>query len=337
MKLILDLLSKLLRLAALVLAIAAAVAAVLALGGAIDDRLDAISHLAPFFLAGGIAALALHLVTPGERGGVTPVLAAIAILAAGGLMAPDVIAAARDHRATPSGETLKLVQFNLWGRNRDPQGSARWILKEDPDVVVLEEAFDNSMVVPKALARRFPYRTTCAEPQICSTMILATARPRAEGGLETKGALAHLSGAWASFGAPDTGYTVVGVHYTWPIPAGPQQSQSRRLARAMEGFNKASLILAGDFNSTPWSFSLHRQDARFGLIRRTHALFTWPAAPFSRQRINSPLPFLPIDHVYAGAAWRTVDVHRGPRLGSDHYPVVITLTRSPAEPPPAGP
>jgi endonuclease/exonuclease/phosphatase (EEP) superfamily protein YafD len=47
-------------------------------------------------------------------------------------------------------------------------------------------------------------------------------------------------------------------------------------------------------------------------------LFSWPAT-------RSPIPILPIDHLYAGPAWRTVNVERGPHLGSDHYPLVATL------------
>ena len=36
-------------------------------------------------------------------------------------------------------------------------------------------------------------------------------------------------------------------------------------------------------------------------------------------------PLLPIDHLYAGPGWATVSVRRGPPLGSDHYPLVVTL------------
>jgi endonuclease/exonuclease/phosphatase (EEP) superfamily protein YafD len=319
--------SALARLVALLLALAAAAGAAGGLGGVFDDRLDILTHAAPIYLVAGVLAVTLYLLTGDARRGLILTLGAVAVLAAGWLMAPDVIAAVRDQKATPGGQTLKLVQFNVWGRNADPEGTARWILSEDPDIVVLEEAFDASMLVPKALAKRYPHRTTCAEPQLCSTMILAKDRPSAEGGFGSSSSPTHLSAAWSRFGSGRTGFTVVGVHYTWPIPAGPQQAQSERLAKAIEGFDRRSLIIAGDFNSTPWSYALRRQDARFGLIRRTHALFSWPAAPFSRRRINSPLPFLPIDHVYAGADWRTAEVRRGPRLGSDHYPVVVSLTR----------
>lgn len=329
---ILDVFASLARAAALSLAIACAAGAVLALGGAFSDRLDVFTHFAPLYLAGGLGALLVHLASRPERGGLTMLLAVVAFLAAGLLMAPEVVAALSARRSLPGAETIKLVQFNLWGRNRDPVGTARWILKQDADIVVLEEAYDNTMVIPGLLAHHYPHRTTCSPPFLCSTMILSKAAPAAAGGLQERRNEIETYGAWARFGEEGTGFTVFGVHYTWPIPAGPQQNQTRFVAGLLKGFDRPNLIVAGDFNSTPWSFSLRRQDRLFGLERRTHALFSWPAAAISRYRLQFPFPFLAIDHVYAGSAWRTVDVHRGPRLGSDHFPVVVTLTRGEVRP-----
>ena len=87
------------------------------------------------------------------------------------------------------------------------------------------------------------------------------------------------------------------------------------------------LIVVGDFNLTPWSFTLKRQDKALRLRRWTRALASWPAGKFSRI-MAAPAPFLPIDHVYAGSDWRAVRIERGPALGSDHRPVVVTLRRS---------
>jgi endonuclease/exonuclease/phosphatase (EEP) superfamily protein YafD len=331
-KMILELAAHLLRFAALLVAIAVAVPAVLALGGAVSERADAFAHFAPLYVAGGFLALGLHFATRPERGGLTLVLAGAAILAGLGLMTPDLIAAATARRVAPESQTVKVVQFNLWGRNPDPEGSARWILKEDADIVVLEEAFDNTLIVPQALAEHYPYQTTCSPPFICSTMILSKVAPSQVGGIGREPGASAVAGAWTTFGEGPGAYTVLGVHFARPIPFGLQDKQRRRVSRLMEGFDRPSLILAGDFNSTPWSFSLRRQDALFGLERRTHAIFTWPAAAFSRWRLKSPVPFLAIDQVYAGSAWRTVDVRRGPRLASDHFPVVVTLTRPLAPP-----
>jgi endonuclease/exonuclease/phosphatase (EEP) superfamily protein YafD len=135
--------------------------------------------------------------------------------------------------------------------------------------------------------------------------------------------------ARASFGARDGGFTVIGVHYAWPTMVRLQQAQAADLAFSLGRLDHSRLILTGDFNSTPWSFERRREDARFHLERRTRALPSWPARNFTSHRLLAIVPFLPIDHVYAGSAWRTVSVERGPRLGSDHYPVIVRLALEP--------
>jgi len=321
---ILRVFSELLRAFALLMAAGLSLLALAAQGGRFSDRLDVLTHFTPIWLGGLIIAAALWAIT-GRQGRTTPVLALIGGLSALTLMIPEWSAASARTGGKVDGETLKIVQFNLWGLNRDPGATARWILATDPDIIVIEEGFDRSRVVLKALKARYPHRSTCAEPSPCSTMILAKRRPVAEGGLSGVVSSAELSGAWATFADSRGPFTVVGVHYTWPWPAGPQQQQTLRLAKVIEGFPKDRLIVSGDFNSTPWSFSLRRQDRLFGLQRRTRAIASWPAGDFTRLHFEMPVPLLPIDHVYAGSDWRTVDVRRGPMLGSDHYPVVITL------------
>ena len=109
------------------------------------------------------------------------------------------------------------------------------------------------------------------------------------------------------------------------------EQQRVQLARVLAQIPSERAIIAGDFNSTPWSFSRRRWDEAFGLIRRTRAVFTWPVPGSESIALPALVPFLPIDHVYAGSGWATVKVERGPRLGSDHYPVVVTL--APVAPP----
>lgn len=323
MKAILKALTELLRALALVLAAAFAALALASQGGRFSDRLDVLTHFTPIWLGGLLLALLIWAFT-GRRGRSTPLLVLAGALSALTLMIPELMAG-QPRGGKVDGEALTVVQFNLWGRNRDPEGTARWILATDPDIIVLEEGFSRSGGITKALAGRYPHRTTCAEPWPCSTMILSRRPPIAEGGLASGVSRARLTGAWATYPAPGGPYTVVGVHYTWPYPAGPQQRMTLRLAKVLERFPKDRLIVSGDFNSTPWSFSMRRQDRLFGLERRTRAIASWPAGDFSRLHVASPFPLLAIDQIYAGQAWRTVRVRRGPKLGSDHYPVVLTL------------
>jgi endonuclease/exonuclease/phosphatase (EEP) superfamily protein YafD len=322
---ILSVLVDILRAGALLLAVFAAALAVAAQGGRFSNRLDVLTHLTPLALGAAVIALALWLAA-GREGRATGLLAAIGLVSALTLMGPELAAAMTRKTVPADAATLRLLQFNVWVENRNPERTAQWILEQDPDIIVFEEASARRGVA-KLIAPHYPYRSTCDEPLDCSTMILSKHAPIAEGGLSGP-QRSNLMGAWATFPSEAGPYTVVGIHYTWPWPAGPQQLQTKRMVKALKEFDHQRLIVSGDFNSTPWSFSLRRQDKLFGIERRTRALFSWPAGEVTRLRIPALFPILAIDQIYAGPGWKTVTLKRGPELGSDHYPVLIELTPS---------
>ena len=318
---------ELFELSALTWALSVAAAAVLSLGGAFSAKLDSLTHFAPLYLLGGLAALLLQAVRKFDSRRYAVGLGAVAVLVAGALMAPDVIARFTAPTSPPLGQTVKVIQLNLWSRNTDPKATADWIARQNPDVVVLEEVVDGPSIAAYYLRRTLPYQTAQSARFDTTTMILSKIPPRDGGAYPSPDTFGRHSGAWARFGDGAAAYSVVGVHAPWPLPDGRQQAMSGLLASRLQAFDKSSLILAGDFNATPWSFSLRRQDAALGLERRTHALFSWSVRPYSRYKISTPVPLMPIDHIYAGAEWKTVSVQTGPKLGSDHLPVVAVLTR----------
>jgi endonuclease/exonuclease/phosphatase (EEP) superfamily protein YafD len=131
---------------------------------------------------------------------------------------------------------------------------------------------------------------------------------------------------------PGGPFTLTGVHFTWPWPVGPQNRQRREFANYAASLPADSAIVSGDLNSTPWSFALARFEAASGLTRITHSDPTFPAQQYRGEgvlnrakRVPVPFAFAPIDHVLVGSSWRAARVTRGPKLGSDHYPVVVDL------------
>lgn len=324
MRLIVHLLGPLVRGTALMLGLVGAGMAVASLGGAWSDKLDAFTHAAPLWLAMGVGAVILSVAFPrgGERWAVAG-LGATAIASCAVLMLPDLWMAARFKPSAPSPGDLKIVQFNVWHENRTPWKSLDWILAQNADVVIIEEGGGAGWGIIKGLRAAYPH-ASCKKGTVCETLIFSRQPMIARGGVVLD--KPYLSASWATLADPKGAFTVAGVHYTWPVPAGPQQAQSRKLVTALAPFGRRSTILAGDFNSTPWSFTLKRQDKALGLRRWTRALPSWPSGQFSRVAA-APAPFLPIDHVYAGSEWRAVKVQRGPALGSDHRPIVITLRR----------
>jgi endonuclease/exonuclease/phosphatase (EEP) superfamily protein YafD len=315
--------------AVLVLATLMAAGALASVGGRASRTLDIAAHFAPQWLLGGLAAVALSVLIGGEAGRVSAILGLVAAVASAMLMAPDVVArCARrgdaDKRGGASGPTIKIIQINLWRWNVDVEGTVAWLAQEAADVVVAEEVVDNAAGVAEALAQTYRHR----QGDVRTGTRVMSRHPLAACGVHrARSTKTHSTGSWATLDHPAGAFTVFGFQATWPIPPGPQQADTDDVAALLHRFDRNSLIVCGDFNSTPWSAALRRQDRLFGLERRSRALLTWPVQAYTRYRLNSPLPFLALDHVYAGPDWETVSVRTGPRLGSDHLPVVVVLRR----------
>ena len=316
------------RTVAFVIAASGAFGAALCLCGLVSNRLDLATHAAPFWLTCGLSALILQSVAGAPTGQPVLGLGTFATLVSVGLVTAELVARFFVCAAPPEDQTLKIIQFNVWDRNRDPIATARWISTEDADIVILEEAGCRAAPIISALSAQYAYRTTSTEAELCPTSILSKLPQTAGGCITPTGLDPRHATAWATFGNGASAFSVAGTHYVWPEPIGPQHRQAHEFAEIIARFDQASLIVAGDFNLTPWSFNLRRQDSAFGLKRLTRALPSWPVGEIAHWGVTFPFPFLPIDHIYAGDAWRTVSVTRGPCLGSDHAPIVAVLTRS---------
>ena len=279
---------------------------------------DLLAHFAPVWLAGLLASglLALLLLRGLPRLAIVSIAAGGAF-AAGSLIAPELTRSTGPTAAQDAPGRIKLVQFNVWAHNRDGARTLDWLEREDPDIAVLEET---TPPLRELIRQRGRWRIACPN---CEVMVLSKEPALSVGGPPTPRAQGPLTRA--TFRDAEGAFTVIGVHYAWPTDGADQQSQELRLAQAVAAIPRRRTIVAGDFNSTPWSFSRRRWDEAFGLIRRDRAVFSWPARQSTRMRWLGLFPLLPIDHVYAGPGWATVDVRRGPKLGSDHYPVVVTL------------
>jgi endonuclease/exonuclease/phosphatase (EEP) superfamily protein YafD len=276
-----------------------------------------LTHFAPAYL---LAAAVFCGLSPFAARGVRWAVFAIALTSgvfAVALLLPEALAG-HSARQIPArtGATIKIVQFNSWGKNAEAATAAAWLIRQDADFIVLQE--------PGKLRdrlRRAGYSPSCLR---CGAIVFSRLRPisKFEGPAAT-GKSPLISGLVVKDEHGE--FSVLSVHRYWPVRFDETKTQSEEIRSIIEARDHDRLIVAGDFNSTPWSYARRREDKEWGLIRRTIALPTWPAARLSHNRLPAPFPYLPIDHVYAGPDWATVSVERGPALGSDHYPVVVTL------------
>ncbi|HEX5378976.1 MAG TPA: endonuclease/exonuclease/phosphatase family protein [Phenylobacterium sp.] len=283
--------------------------ALVAQGGRFNAHLDILTHFAPIYLAGGtlvlVAALFIHQrLAPALLGAAAVTLSLI-------LMAPEFLHPKSAPAPVGAPGQIKLIQFNAAQDSHGLEERLAWLAREDPDVLVVE---DSRPVFQTAIAKGMGRHMSCG--MTCEVAIFTRAAPvriesprRGRYGMGPAIAIVHLAGAGGE-------YTVIGTHYDWPTNVEYQYYNGLRLLELLKRQDTTRTILAGDFNSTPWSFVRRREEAKYGMERRTRALPTWPADG------RFGLAFLPIDHVYAGSGWRTVSITRGPPIGSDHYPLV---------------
>ncbi|WP_296596725.1 endonuclease/exonuclease/phosphatase family protein [Phenylobacterium sp.] len=300
---------------------ASVLAALAVFGGRFSVRLDILSHFLPFLVVGVAAAAGVFLLRPDVRA----TRAALAILviglgAAAWAMAPVFLyRQVRADRLDPALQ-IKVIQLNALDGNRRGPALLAWLKAQDADILVMEETPDIGDELPT-----LGYLASCGN---CPATIYykAAAKPYWDNG-PTWDWMAPRKVAAARFRDARGDYTVLAVHRGRPTRFARTSDETAALRDMARRFPAKSTILAGDFNSTPWSAGRRREEAALGLVRQTRAVPTWPAEAVSHNRFGFPFPVLPIDHIYAGRDWATVKVERGPKLGSDHYPVMVTLQR----------
>lgn len=290
-----------------------AIAAVLAHGGRFSPLLDILSHFAVIYLVSALAGMTLALFLRNWGRPVALGLGGVAVVASLALMAPEMLRPEPPRAPAGTPGQIKVIQFNTLRTNAEIGPIVDWLVAQDPDIVTVTEARHD---LRDLLVKRTGWQVAGAHG---SLMIfsrkprLSMDRPKPAGGV--------LHFVNATYPSDSGSFEVVTAHFGWPTTSA-HLGTHRVLAAVVRARPGERMILTGDFNSAPWSAALRRTDARLGLARRTRGVLTYPA---DRRGFRWPYPVLPIDHIYAGPGWATVKVERGPRLGSDHYPVIVTL------------
>ncbi len=311
---------------------------VLSACGGWNERLDLLNHATPAFLAGGLLGLILAGGRPTRTGVVIlAALGAAGALAAGARVVPDTFGDTAQAGPSNARQVTVLTQ-NVWDANRDPHGTARILASAGADIVLLQELqTPQARIVARDLEQRYPYHADCSLANRWCSLAILSRLPISTWSYHQGGWKApdwdRLVLVRATIDAPGLPlFEVIASKLAHPYTGDLQRTQIPRLVDKVRSLDQRHAILAGDFNLTPWSFALARIDRSIDLIRRTRGLATWPnRLPFGSAP-EFPAPVLPIDQVYAGAAWRTIAVRRGPRTGSDHYGVMITLAPTAAAP-----
>jgi len=116
--------------------------------------------------------------------------------------------------------------------------------------------------------------------------------------------------------------TVVGIHALPPRIDGPaveRNDQLEAIPAFLEG-TRSPVLVMGDLNVTPWSAHFRRLLAESGLCDSARGFGVQPTFPSATWPLR-----IPIDHCLHSKHIVITERQRGPDLGSDHLPVIVTF------------
>jgi endonuclease/exonuclease/phosphatase (EEP) superfamily protein YafD len=301
---------------------ALAVLSGLGVAGAWNGWLDVLNCAAPLLLIvalGSVWAARVAL----DRGAVRTACITAALLSALFnlyLLAPDLLALVTRGGAK-AGVPYRIVTANMYDENVGPFHATIDVLWRGADAVLLQETDGTAARARGVLAHDYAYVTHCpgAGVQIwIKTPILAqgcglTMPPDARPNW-------GRDFVWLTTLGPDRQpITLATTHLGRPYPPARQIMEREALGKALARLPGKALIVAGDFNTTPWTFAMRRQDRDLRPLRR-QTLF-WPTWPAQINMLLRPwnMPFMPIDHIYTGSRWATTRLTRVRVAGSDHF------------------
>jgi endonuclease/exonuclease/phosphatase (EEP) superfamily protein YafD len=248
--------------------------------------------------------------------------AGAALVAAGAVSAAPVLpylplALGPEVRADPPA-SIKVLTVNVSFRQFSARSLLQSVHEADPDVVVVQELTPHAESVLADLDAAFPHNHKFPADGPVGIGLWSRLS------LESAGtfALGRAPAIEARVRGPTGEFTIIGVHLRAPMSqrrAAGRNVELRRLAARSAAVTEP-LVVAGDFNTTPYSpyFGDFLKSSGLTDSRRGRTLQpSWPTM--------LPVIAIPIDHVAVNGGFRILSHDRLANFESDHYGVLVEL------------
>jgi endonuclease/exonuclease/phosphatase (EEP) superfamily protein YafD len=218
--------------------------------------------------------------------------------------------------------SMKILFANVEDANENFSELISYVVEENPQVLIIQEATESWIDRLTVLQERFPYAKALPRPRsvgiaLYSRMPVERFDVIALGSRRIPGLFARLNGGGGVL-------SVVTVHPRPPLRRHDfrQRNEQLRETAAMVQALPAPKILVGDLNTSLWSPYYARLIRHTGLTNARQGFGvrpTWPAW--------MPWPFLriPIDHCLVSPDIGVLKMRTGRNIGSDHLPIVVDL------------
>lgn len=213
------------------------------------------------------------------------------------------------------GADFRLVQFNLNYGNRIIDGVATALTASGADIVALQEVTPAHEIALRAMTA-YPHQTHCFFRERIGGVSILSKHPLSQIDCAKGQGLVT-----ALVDVPGGAVTVASIHTYWPWPFSQHAQIDAWLPRLSA--KTGPMIVAGDFNAAPWSHAVKKvaKASRTKVVpglRMTIGLKLLPLVP----RIP-----IPIDHVLLTDDFCGLVARIGPRIGSDHLPLIVEIGR----------
>ena len=220
-----------------------------------------------------------------------------------------------------SGTPIKLLLTNVRSKNNQYNRVIDLVEAEEPDLVFLQEVTDAWVTGMAPLLEKYPY--AYAEPRAGSFGLAVFSKIPFESVQHVDSPpLAHPT-IVATIMVNDAPLSIVSTHPMVPIGRRNYEVRNAQLQSIAELVNETSgkLVLLGDLNASIWDPRFRQLEVTTGLSnarRGFGVLPTWPTF--------FPIAMIPIDHALVTDDISVTDIRTAKRIGSDHLPLIVTLT-----------
>jgi endonuclease/exonuclease/phosphatase (EEP) superfamily protein YafD len=274
--------------------------------------IDQLSQLRLLYL---VALVPLLIAVFMLRSRVMGVLAVLCLMANGAACMPLIMPA-----SSPKTDAhLVVMAANIWGaHNQQYAKLVDLVHAKGPDVICLEEVTPKWMSELKKRLNDYPYSF---DEGISGGAAIFSRLPISQT-WSAEGKKAKRYGVRGELEVGGTKLLLIATHPASPYSRQNWRRRNQEFIRLAHDVQSSSLpvIVAGDFNSTPWSWYFQNllskatlQDSELGKGLQP----TWST--------RMPLVLVPIDHCLYTSQFATIKRAVGPNVGSDHLPLIVEL------------
>ena len=221
-------------------------------------------------------------------------------------------------KRTADGPSLKVITFNVLTTNQSHEEVAAFLIQENPDFICLQETSRTWVRDLSPLKTKYPYQVT--RPASNNTgLLLLSKLPIVESLIDSDPLIGNPY-MIATLDWNGQKLTLINAHPFPPLNKGYSEQLKNTFLRIQIDTAKSTYptIVVGDFNCTAYapSFRFLGEELRDSARGRGYVV-SW-------QRYH-PLLGIPIDQLLHTDELVCTQRRIGPKLGSDHSPIIATL------------